>query len=95
MFKLLAFASALILFNQALAQNGNQQFSDTTYNLGFEKIKTGDSLPAKWHKFNQIKGYKCFADTQVKHGGKQSLLIEQTNADNVRSICQHRKRCAG
>ncbi len=76
----------ILFFNQLFAQSNSQLLLDTAYNLNFERIKAGDSLPVKWHKFNSIKGYKCVADTQVKHGGNQSLLIEQTDPKDASSF---------
>jgi pimeloyl-ACP methyl ester carboxylesterase len=86
MFKFFIAAFLLLFFNQLFAQSNSQQLLDTAYNLNFETIKAGDSLPVKWHKFNNIKGYKCVADTLVKHGGNQSLLIEQTDVNNASSF---------
>jgi len=86
MFRFFFAAFFVLIFNQLFAQSNSLQLLDTAYNLNFERIKAGDSLPVKWHKFNNIKGYKCVADTQVKHGGNQSLLIEQTDSSNASSF---------
>lgn len=51
---------------------------DTAYNLGFENVGPGKSLPNKWRMFYESKGYKCETTTTEKHSGERSLQIEQT-----------------
>jgi pimeloyl-ACP methyl ester carboxylesterase len=87
--KLLSTAFALLFFSQLFAQNaGGKSAVDNGYNLDFERMAVGDVLPDLWSRFNEAKGYKCEATTDVRHGGNQSLLIERAsdNADPFASV---------
>jgi pimeloyl-ACP methyl ester carboxylesterase len=89
MLKLLTTAFALLFFSQLFAQNtGGKSAVDNGYNLDFERLTVGDALPDLWSRFNEAKGYKCEAVTDVLHGGNQSLLIERVsdNADPFASV---------
>lgn len=89
MLKLLSTAFAMFIFSQLFAQNtGGHSSIDNGYNLDFEKIEPGKALPDLWSRFNEAKGYRCEAVTDVQHRGNQSVIIEQTSeaADPFASV---------
>ncbi|MES2279380.1 MAG: alpha/beta hydrolase [Bacteroidota bacterium] len=89
MFKLLSTAFVLLFFSQLFAQsNSGLSAVDNGYNLDFERMISGETMPDLWSQFNVAKGYKCEAVTDVQHRGNQSLLIERVseNADPFGSV---------
>lgn len=79
MLKTVIIAAAVLFVNQTFAQTP-AAVSDTTYNLGFENVIAGNTMPNKWRPFFPLKGYKAEVSTAEKHSGNRSLYMEQTEA---------------
>ena len=82
MIKLLVTIATIFFFQPLFAQNNAGRSADTVYNFNFENISPGNTLPDKWKKFNQAKGYTGETTTTEKHSGERSLLIERTGGDS-------------
>lgn len=86
MLKRLFLSAAIMGSIQSFAQTTAPAASENAYNLGFEQVAAGQSLPDKWTLFYPAPNYTCTTSTEVKHSGNRSLFLEKTGDESLKTF---------